>query len=289
MSRNPRVRLGDVEVIGLLDGHFALDGGAMFGTIPRVLWQRRNPPDEQNRISMGLRSLLVRGPGLTALIETGLGGHHDTAFAERFRVEQGSGLIGALAAEGVAPDDVDFVINTHLHWDHAGGNTVTQNGVTAPTFPRAEYVVQRSNWIEAHHTHERNRASYRPLDFEPIKETGHLLLIDSETGVEVSVAPGLSVERVDGHAIGLQVVYVDGGGQRLCFLTDVAPTAAHLDYPWIMGYDLYPVTTLETKKRLLPRAALENWIVAFVHDPAIAFGRVLIDERGRPVFRPLEF
>ena len=284
---NPRVQLGDFEVIGLLDGHFALDGGAMFGTIPRTLWQRRNPPDDQNRVVMGLRSLLVRGSGMTVLIETGLGRHHNPTFIERFRVEQGAGLIGAMAAEGVAPEDVDLVINSHLHWDHAGGNTHILNGSAVPAFPRATYVVQQSNWLEAHQTHERNQASYRPVDFEPIDAAGQLRLIDGEVGSEILVAPGISVERVDGHAVGLQVVYVDGGGQRLCFLTDVAPTSSHLDYPWIMGYDLYPVTTLETKKRLLPRAAADGWLGAFVHDPEHAFGRVQMDERKRPVYVPL--
>ena len=275
------LRLGEIEVTQLLDGHMRLDGGAMHGTVPRALWERRNPPDEQNRIAMGLRGLLVRGPGLVAVVEPGLGDHHDPAFADRFAIVRPIGLIGELARHGVTPDDVDLVVDTHLHWDHAGGN-VTHD--LKPAFPRAEYVVQRANHKEATHTHERNRASYRSEDFDSIQ----FRFVDGARHQEITIAPGISVERVDGHADGMQVVYVDGGGQRLAFLTDMAPLASHLDLPWIMGYDLYPVDTLNAKKRLLPRAIDEDWIVALVHDPTHALGRARRGDRGRPTFVPLE-
>jgi len=281
------LKLGALEVTPLLDGHLRLDGGAMHGTVPRVLWERRNPPDEHHRIAMGLRGLLVRGPGITAVVEPGLGGHHDETFAKRFAVERPRGLLAELADLGVRPDDVDLVVDTHLHWDHAGGNVVRgEDGRMRPAFPRAEYVVNRANYEEAVNAHERNRASYRPEDYETIREKGKLRLVDGARHQEVEVAPGILVERVDGHADGMQVVYVDGGGQRLAFLTDMAPLASHLDVTWIMGYDLFPVDTLSAKKRLLPRAIDEDWIVALVHDPVHALGRARRDERGRPTFVP---
>ena len=281
------LRLGPIEVVPLLDGFIRLDGGAMHGTVPRVLWERRNPPDEQGRIAMSMRGLLVRGPGYTAVVEPGLGDHHDAGFAARFAVDRPIPLMVQLAELGVRPSDIDLVVNTHLHWDHAGGNVVREGDAFRPAFPRAEYVVNRANYEEATHTHERNRASYRPEDFEPIEAAGRFRFLDAGRYEEVEVAPGLRVERVDGHADGLQVLHVEGGGQRLCFLTDMAPMASHLDLPWIMGYDLFPVDTLNAKKRVLPRAVHEGWIVAFVHDPSNALGRVRHDERGRPAFSPL--
>ncbi len=281
------LKLGQIEVVPLLDGFIRLDGGAMHGTIPRALWERKNPPDARNRILMSLRGLLVRGPGYTALVETGLGDHHDAVFADRFAVDRPTPIVARLAELGVLPADVDLVVDSHLHWDHAGGNVVRDGEVFRPAFPRAEYVVNRANYEEATHTHERNRASYRAEDFETIAAMRRFRFVEAARYQEVEVAPGLRVERVDGHADGMQVVYVDGGGQRVAFLTDMAPLASHLDLPWIMGYDLFPVDTLGAKKRLLPRAAKEGWIVALVHDPANALGRVRLDDRGRPSFLPL--
>lgn len=283
------LKLGPIEVVPLLDGALRLDGGSMHGTVPRVVWERRNRPDEHHRIGMALRGLLVRGPGLTAVVEPGLGSHHDAAFAERFAVDRPRGLLLELADLGVAPEDVDLVVDTHLHWDHAGGNVLRDaDGRLRPAFPRAEYVVNRANYDEAVNAHERNRASYRPEDFETIREAGQLRFVDGARHAEIEVAPGIRVERVDGHADGMQVVHVEGGGQRLCFLTDLAPLATHVDLTWIMGYDLYPVDTLDAKKRLLPRAIEEDWVVALVHDPAHALGRLRRDDRGRAAFVPLE-
>jgi glyoxylase-like metal-dependent hydrolase (beta-lactamase superfamily II) len=283
-SPPPRIQIGSFEVVGLIDGYFWLDGGAMHGTVPRVLWQVPHPPDEFNRIRLGLRSLLIRGPGLTAIVETGLGSHHDPRFAERFRVVQQPGLVSALAREGVGPADVDLVINAHLHWDHAGGNvTRDDDGSLHPTFPRAEYIVQQADWQEATHQHERNRGSYRDGDFQTIQQRGQLRLVNGE----VALTPNLHVERVGGHTAGMHIVHLEAGGRHLVFLADLVPTVAHLDYPWIMGYDLYPVDTLKAKKLILPRAVEENWIVAFVHDPLIAFARVTFNDRRRPVMAPL--
>lgn len=283
-ARLPGVRSGRFEVTGLLDGFMHLDGGAMHGTVPKVLWQTRHPSDDRNRIRLGLRGLLVRGPGLTAVVETGLGSHHDSKFGERYGVVQPPTLIESLDVAGVRPVDVDLVINTHLHWDHAGGNvTLDVAGRPVPTFPRAEYVAQRLDWEEATHLHERNRGSYRSEDFQTIAEAGRLRLVDGD----VEVVPGIRVEQVGGHTIGMQIVVIGDGPSPVVFLADMAPTAAHLDYPWVMGYDLYPVDTLMSKKRILPRAVAEDWIVAFVHDPEVAFGRVRLGERDRPTLASL--
>ena len=278
-SALPRVSVGGFAVTGLCDGFFFLDGGAMHGVVPRVLWARHHPPDAHNRIRLALRGLLLQRPGLTVVVEPGLGDRYDAAFAERFGVERDRTLLDDLRRCGVAPEQVDLVICTHLHWDHAGQATsLGPDGRIQPTFPHATYVVQQRDWDEANRPHERNRASYRPDDFLPLAEAGQLRLVDGAA----ELAPGLRVERVGGHTAGLQIVHVGEGGDRLVFLSDLAPTAYHLDLPVIMGYDLYPVETLESKRRVLADVVETGALVGFVHDPRVAFARLVRDGRGRP-------
>ena len=276
------VRIGEATVTLVRDGYFRLDGGAMFGVVPRVLWEQRCPPDAQHRIGMAFNGMLVEIGGKRVLIDPGLGARHDARFAERFAVEQPPTVFGELAAIGVAPEAIDVVIATHLHWDHAGAFTRTEGARVVPAFPRATYVVQRRQWEDATNPHERNRASYRADDFGPLVEVGVVRLVDGET----EVAPGVWVHEVGGHAAGMQLVRVESGGETFLHLADLVPLRHHVDYPWIMGYDLYPLDTLALKKTWLPRAAEGGWIVGLVHDPEMPFGRIGMKE-GKPVFLPL--
>ena len=263
------IELGPIRVHVLRESTFWLDGGAMFGVVPRAVWEKRDPPDDRNRVELAANVALVETAGRRVLVETGMGERWDAREIERFRL-QGDGLLGALASLGVAAEDVDVVVNTHLHFDHAGGNTRRVDGRLAPTFPRARYVVQLGEWEDATHPHERNHASYREDDFVPLAEARQL---DTVQG-EVEVAPGVRVVPVGGHTAYHQMVIVEGGGRTLAIPTDLLPTASHLPLPFIMSYDLFPVGTLEAKRRLLARVVDEDWSLLFYHDPRVAIGRV---------------
>ena len=254
----------------------------MFGVVPRILWEKRCPADEQHRIRLAFNGMLVEVGGKRVLIDPGLGSRHDSRFAERFAVEQSSDVEGELAKAGVAPEQVDVVIATHLHWDHAGAFTRNDGERVVPAFPNATYVVQRRQWEDATAPHERNRASYRQDDFAPLEASGQLSLVEGD----VEVAPGVSVHEVGGHAVGMQLVRVESAGRTFLHLADLVPMRHHVDYPWIMGYDLYPVETLARKKEWLARAAAGGWIVGLVHDPEAPFGRIEMKD-GRPDFAPL--
>lgn len=284
----PGVNVGAFVVYGVSDGLFRLDGGAMFGVVPKVLWDRVSPADEMNRIQLGLHPILIRAEGRVILVETGAGSRHDGSFADRFSIRRPPTLAASLAAAGVTPEMVDVVVNTHLHWDHAGGNVRTlDDGTLSPTFPNATYVVQAADWDEALHPNERNRASYRSEDYLPLERAGRIRLVDGDA----ELSKGIHLERVGGHTRGMQIVRVTSAGFTLVYLADLVPTSNHLDYAWHMAYDLYPLDLLEQKKRVLREAAEGGWMVAFAHDPVHHFGRVrILSERGRerPVFEPLE-
>jgi len=267
------VTLGDIQVHVLSDGGFALDGGAMFGVVPRVVWEKTDPPDDKNRVALGLNVALVESGGQRILVDTGMGDKWGEKERRMYRLDRTSTLLRSLQAVGVAPEDVDIVVNTHLHFDHAGGNTRVVEGKAVPTFPRARYVVQMGEWEDATHPHERSRASYREESFVPLAESRQL---DTVQG-EVEVAPGVRVVPVGGHTAHHQMVVVEGGGKTLAVPTDLLPTTSHLPLPFVMGYDLFPVGTLEAKRRLLERAARERWTLLFYHDPRVALGRVRKD------------
>jgi len=271
------IALGDIKVHVLRESLFWLDGGAMFGVVPRSVWERTDPPDERNRVALAANVALIETAGQRVLVETGMGERWDAREIERYRL-QGAGLLPALASVGVAPEDVDVVVNTHLHFDHAGGNTRTVDGRLAPTFPRARYVVQLGEWEDATHPHERNHASYREGDFVPLAEARQLQTVQGE----VEVAPGVRVVPVGGHTAYHQIVIVESGGRTLAIPTDLLPTSSHVPLPFIMSYDLFPVGTLEAKRRLLARAAEEDWLLLFYHDPRVQVGRVR-REKGRAV------
>ena len=264
------VTLGDIKVHVLSDGGFALDGGAMFGVVPRVVWEKSDPPDEKNRVALGLNVALVESGGKRILVDTGMGDKWGEKESRIYRLDRSTTLLGSLRALGVSPEDVDVVVNTHLHFDHAGGNTRHVDGKTVPTFPRARYVVQMGEWEDATHPHERSRASYRDENFVPLAEGRQLETVQGE----VEVAPGVRVVPVGGHTAYHQMVVVEGGGKTLAIPTDLLPTASHLPLPFVTGYDLFPVGTLQAKRRLLERAARERWDLLFYHDPRVPLGRV---------------
>ena len=260
------MHIGDIEIRYLDGGSFRLDGGAMFGVVPKAFWDKKSPPDEKNRIHLRANSLLVRAHGKTIIIETGNGTKWDAKQRGIYAVQEGDPLVDSLAAHGVQPRDVDLVINTHLHFDHAGGNTRLENGRAVPAFPRAQYIVQRAELAHAASPSERDRASYFPENFLPISEAGLWHLTDSDQ----EILPGINVARIPGHNADIQAILLTGGGKTLAFVADLLPTRHHIPLPWIMAYDLYPMQTLETKRSWVPRMARENWIVVFGHDPEIA-------------------
>ena len=258
-----------------------LDGGAMFGVVPKPLWSRRIPADDRNRIPLALRCLLVEHPDGLVLIDTGVGNKEDAKFREIYRIEnQGTAgptlLEDALAEAGFRPDDVAWVINTHLHFDHAGGNTFVAEGEgDAPrlTFPRATHVVQRGELHFARHTNERTSGSYFAGNFDPVDAAGRWLLLDDAR----EVLPGIAVRLTPGHVPYHQSVTVTDAGDTALFLADLVPTSAHLPLPWIMGYDVEPLRTLETKRAVLAEAAAKGWRLVFEHDPLVAWGRARAD------------
>ena len=274
---------GEFTIVPLMDGTFRLDGGAMFGTVPKVLWQRRAPADERNRISLGLRPLLVQRPGQTVLIDAGVGDKMSAKEQDIYGLDRGAGLAGSLAAAGLTPGDIDLVIASHLHFDHAGGFTTRDaSGRVVPTFPNATYVVRRGEWDDATHTHERNRASYMSDDFLPLAEQGVVRFIEGDG----EVAPGISVRRTGGHTMHHQLIRIESGGRVGIFTADLMPSSAHVDLPWIMGYDLYPMDTLAFKRAFLAEAIAREYVIFFEHDPAIAAG-IIREHGGRLRVDPL--
>lgn len=257
----------------LTDGRFALDGGAMFGVVPRVLWQKVAPPDDANRIRLRINPLLIQAGDRNILVETGFWDRGGAKFDAMYAVDRDDTVFGGLEALGLTPDDVHLVVNTHLHFDHAGRNTTAEG---APAFPRARYVVQAQELYDATHPHDRNRASYVPETIEPIEAAG---LFDVVEG-EAELVPGVSVVPLPGHNLGQQGVVVRSEGETLVYTADLLPTFAHAPYAWVMGYDLYPVTCVEVRKRFFPRWAEEGAIVATPHDPTHAFGRLRENPRG---------
>jgi len=266
------MQLGDYRVEVVPDTEFGLDGGAMFGVVPRALWSKPCPPDNENRIRMNMNCLFVDTGTERILIETGIGDKWTPRQAEMYGIRRQRSLSESLfAITSVRADEISIVVNTHLHFDHAGGNTtVNADGEVVPTFKNARYFVSRSEYAHAEAPHERDRASYLPANWRPVVESGQLELKDSD----YEVVPGLKMETVTGHSKTMQCVRLNREGTTLYSFADLIPMRAHVALPWIMGYDLYPVETLESKKRLLPQAAHEQWICFFYHDPDQPFGRI---------------
>ncbi|HUE88903.1 MAG TPA: methylmalonyl-CoA epimerase [Vicinamibacterales bacterium] len=279
----PAYRLGALELISLSDGFFHLDGGAMFGVVPRTLWEKRMPPDGRNRITLGMRPLLVRGER-TLLIDAGCGDKMDGKSAEIYRLERAYHLDHALAEAGLAASDIDIVLASHLHFDHVGGFTaLADDGRVVPRFPRASYVAHRGEWQDATHPHERNRASYRADDFVPLEQAGVLELVDDDA----EVMPGVRLRRSGGHTQHHQVVMIESRGEIAVFTADMFPTAVHAPDAWLMGYDLYPMDTLAFKRAFAREAIEREYLIFFEHDPSLAAGRIREAAGKRSVERVL--
>ncbi|MGQ0649059.1 MAG: MBL fold metallo-hydrolase [Gemmatimonadaceae bacterium] len=260
-----------------------LDGGAMFGVVPKPLWEKRIPPDERNRIGLGMRCLLVEHDAGLVLIDTGVGNKENAKFRDIYGIDNEgrngqTWLEDGIASLGFSPADVRYVINTHLHFDHAGGNTrVLEGGDVVPSFPNARYSVQRGEHHWATHTNERTAASYFGHNWDPIIAADRFDFIDGER----EILPGIRSLASPGHTPFHQSLLVDGGqGERALFLGDVCPTSAHLPLPWIMGYDVEPLVTLESKRRLFPQAVAEEWLMVFEHDASVTWGRIQNDGKA---------
>ena len=276
----------DVQIVG--GGTFRLDGGAMFGTVPKVVWQKLYPADEDNQILMATNCLLIRGEAggkkHTILVDNGNGDKESDDFMARFKFE-GRGVLDAnLAKHGVKPSDITLCILTHLHFDHAGGSTrLDGEGKPVPSFPNARYVVQARDLADAKHPHLRVKASYMPQNWEPLEAAGLLDTVDGAT----NLLPGISVRPAPGHIAGLQNVVVEGGGKRLVYLADLIPTARHIQPAWVMGYDLDVVTCVDERQKVLDEVAGTSTVCVFEHDPEIPAGTVSRDTKGRYLVTPV--
>ena len=276
--------LGSLRIHALQAGLQQLDGGAMFGIIPKPLWERKIPADDRNRIPLGMRCLLVEHPDALVLIDTGVGNKENEKFRSIYGIENapvGSAgptqLESALAEAGFSPDDVTVVINSHLHFDHAGGNTLhAEDDVVRPSFPNARYIVRRGEWAWAHHTNERTAGSYFGHNYDPLHAAGLLDLVDDDR----EVLPGIALRHTPGHCPHHQGILLTSGAERLFYVADLSPTAVHVPLPWIMGYDVEPLVTLETKRRIWAEAVDEGWTVMFEHDSVNAWGRIRADGKG---------
>lgn len=268
------MKLGGFEIHAISDGSFVLDGGQMFAVVPKALWEKRVTADAQNRIRLGLTCLLIRTGSKNILVETGIGDKFDAKYVQIYGVDHATTLPGELRKLGLAPEDIDIVINTHLHFDHCGWNVRRDGGKLAPTFPRAQYFIQRGEWEDAHQANERNRASYVQEFFAAAAAQTEFLNGDAE------IVPGVRVEVGAGHTRCMQCVRVESEGDTAYFPSDLVPTIAHLPYPWMTSFDLYPLETLANKKRFLPELAEKRALLVLAHDPAIPWVRLAkVDDR----------
>jgi len=280
MARSPddpiRISIGDFELTALSDGIYHLDGGGMFGVVPKVLWSKRISADEKNLVPVGLNSVLVRTGERNILIETGIGNKLSEKMVEIYG--QPAKLLENLNTIGVSPEGIDIVINSHLHFDHCGWNTIRRNGKIVPTFPKAKYYVQEGEWKHAHEG-QRDSVSYVHENYDPLVESGQMQLLRGNQ----EIVPGISVDVFPGHTRDMQALIVQSAGRTACYISDLIPTSAHLELNWVMSYDLYPLETIESRKRYYVRAIPERWLTMFTHDPEVPWAYVQRDERGKMV------
>ena len=276
------MRFGALELVPLCDGRFRLDGGAMFGVVPKPRWERRAPADERNRIRLAMRPLLVRGER-TLIVDAGIGDKMDAKAIEIYAIDRAPSLRDSLSAQGLTEADVEIVLASHLHFDHAGGFTRRDpHGALVPVFPRARYVARAAEYEDATHPHERNRASYLADNFVPLHEAGVLDLHQDDT----EVMPGVRVVRTGGHTMHHQIVYLESEGRTAVFAADLIPTTAHVDSAWVMGYDLYPMDTFTFKRAFVREAIDREYLIFFEHDPDVAAGFIR-EANGRRFVEPV--
>jgi glyoxylase-like metal-dependent hydrolase (beta-lactamase superfamily II) len=306
----PTLTLGDFELSIFSDGTYPLDGGAFFGVIPKIMWSRKVEADEKNYVQSGLNSLLIRTGKQTVLVETGMGNKLSERMVKFYG--QPAKLIANLAAAGITPEDIDIVINTHLHFDHCGWNTIRDKaGKIVPTFPRAKYYAPEGEWQYARRPSERDSISYIPDNYDPLVASGQMTLLKG--GEEI--IPGISVQTFPGHTAHMQAVIVNGKsgvetngkgtasavpnaaihnnralapeGTTACYISDLIPTTAHIDLTWGMGFDLYPLQTIESKKQYYAKSIAEKWLTVFTHDPKTPWAYVEKDELGKMLARKM--
>lgn len=272
-----RRQLGEYELAVVGDGWWRIDGGAMFGVAPRVRWERRYPPDERNRVLLRLNPLLVRAPGGYVLIDTGVGHKYDQAFIESISLARPPELLASLREYGIGPEEVRWVILTHLHFDHAGGATrfAGEPRAAEPTFPKATYVVQEVEWQDFRGGHERLQSAYDDENMAAVEARGQLQLVDGSH----EVLPGITCHRTGGHTRGHQIVEIAGGGETALYLGDLVPTVGHLNPLWTTAWDNFPLDTVEQRQRWLSRARDGRWLLVFDHDPQIEWGMLAADPR----------
>lgn len=278
------LNIGKIKITGLRDGYFYLDGGAMFGVVPKILWEKKFKPDEQNRIRLGLNTLLVETPQHNILIETGIGENLPQKFMKYYLVERNPGLMENIKRKaGLKPEDIDFVINTHLHFDHCGGNTIKKNSKFTTAYPKAKYIIQKGEWNYALNPSPKDKPSYLEHNFLPLREESQLELVEGNN----VICEGVEVVLVPGHTANHQCVKISDGDKTVFFMGDLVPTSGHISLSYIMSYDLFPLQTLESKRKYYRIAIEEDWIFAFNHDPDNFFGKVK-EEKGKFIYSPLE-
>ena len=275
-----RTTLGDLELTILSDGEYYLDGGTFFGVVPKIMWQRKWAPDDLNRLRAGLNSVLVRGGARTVLIETGIGNKLTDKMKKIYGNEEK--LLKSFEEAGVSPEEIDIVINTHLHFDHCGWNTVYREGKPVPTFPKAHYYVQEGEWRHGQLQTERDRISYMSDNYNPLIQSGKMTLLKGDQ----QIIPGISVKVYPGHTQHMQAVILESQGKRACYISDLIPTTHHLDIAWGMAFDLYPLDTLNSKKKFYAEAVPQQWLTIFTHDPKIPWAHLQQNEDGKITAQP---
>ena len=274
-----RSTLGDFELTVVSDGTYFLDGGAFFGVVPKTLWSKKVTPDALNRLDAGLNSLLIRTGKKNILVETGIGNKLPEKMAQIYK--QPARLLENLHAAGVAPEDIDIVINTHLHFDHCGWNTVRRGDHFVATFPKAKYYVQENEWEHGRLQLERDAVSYMSPNYDPLLANGQMVLLNGD----LELLPGISVKLFPGHTANMQAVVIESGAgnekKTACYISDLIPTSAHLDLTWIMAFDVLPLQSIESRKKYYASAIPEKWLTVFTHDDQTPWGYIERDERGK--------
>ena len=277
------MKYGDFELSIIRECSFKLDGGAMFGVVPKPLWSKLSPADDRNRIPMVCNLLLIEVGQHKVLVETGMGDRWDERERDRYDLHTKIDFSNAVKEVGLYNDDITAVVLSHLHFDHAGGATRLVDGKVVPTFPKAKYYAQRGEWDFAHNANARAKASYRPDDYEPLLAAGQLQLLDGDT----EIVPGVWARLTGGHTSHHQIITFESAGKKGVFFADLMPTRSHVSPPWVMGYDHYPLDSCDVKSRWLAEAVKENWLIVFDHEVGVPWGHVSVAAGNKFEFTPL--